>query len=87
MDWIKYGQQHLLNRKIVAVRYMTEKEQAEVGWSYRPIVLHLDNGSMIYPSMDDEGNDAGALFGQDKKGKELVFPVLRSNLEGRNNGS
>jgi len=47
----------------------------QMGWYSRPIVIHLDDGSMIFPSQDDEGNDGGALFGQGPDGKDLTFPV------------
>jgi len=36
----------------------------------------LDNGTLCIPSMDDEGNDGGSLFYQEK-GKELdCLPVI-----------
>lgn len=62
----------LIGRKIVDVRPMTAFEQNQEGWETRhkaTRVLVLDNGDKIYPSSDDEGNDAGTLFGMDKKGK------------------
>jgi hypothetical protein len=33
-----------------------------LGWDKSGIVLMLDDGTYIYPSRDDEGNGAGALF-------------------------
>jgi len=38
-------------------------------------VIELDDGSQIFPSQDDEGNDGGALFGQGSDGDEWTFPV------------
>jgi hypothetical protein len=35
----------------------------------------LDDGNMIYPSSDDEGNNAGALFTCDPA--QPTLPVLR----------
>jgi hypothetical protein len=47
-----------------------------MGWYKRPICFELDNGTLCIPSMDDEGNDGGSLFYQEK-GKELdVLPVI-----------
>ena len=60
--WTKQAEQVLLGRTIVKVRYMTEAECNEQIWSHRAIVLELDNGVLVYPSRDDEGNDAGALL-------------------------
>ena len=33
-----------------------------MGWDYQPCELHLNDGTIITPSADDEGNNAGALF-------------------------
>lgn len=74
--WVEYAQDHLLNKKIVAVRYMTHAEMAKIGWYCRCVVFQLDDGTIIFPSRDDEGNDAGALFGQGTDGESLTFPVL-----------
>jgi hypothetical protein len=55
---------------------MTPAEAREMGWHHRPLVLVMDDGTLLFPSSDDAGNDAGALFGQDPKGGDLTFPVL-----------
>ena len=73
--WNNYGKKHLVGRKIKGVRWLTSKEAEQMGWYSRPIVIHLHDGSMIFPSQDDEGNDGGALFGQGPDGEELTFPV------------
>ncbi len=64
--WIKDIEKVLLGKKIVSIRYMTKKEMKEMGWYKRPIILQLDDGNIIYPSMDDEGNNGGALFTNDQ---------------------
>jgi hypothetical protein len=40
------------------------------GWQKRetPMVLVLSSGTILYPSQDTEGNDAGALFGMTSDG-------------------
>jgi hypothetical protein len=58
----------LEGRTIVAVRKMRPAEAKREGWDLRwahgaPPVLVLDDGQVIYPSQDDEGNGPGALFG------------------------
>jgi hypothetical protein len=60
--WIDVAKKQLLNRKIVDVRYLTIEEMENLGWYERSVVMILDDGNMIYPSQDDEGNGAGALF-------------------------
>jgi hypothetical protein len=52
----------LVGRKIQEVRYMTEKEADDMGWCDRPVVILLDDGTMLWPSKDDEGNAAGVIF-------------------------
>lgn len=73
--WVKYGREHLKGRKIKDVRYMETDEVNGLGWSCGAIVIELDNGTLLYPSCDDEGNNAGALFGNTPN-ESLTFPVL-----------
>ena len=73
--WLKEAKEQLLNRKIVMVRYMTKDEMEGLGWYNRPVVMVLDDGNIIYPSADDEGNNGGALFTCDDVNP--VLPVLR----------
>jgi hypothetical protein len=73
--WNGYGKRHLVGRKIESVRWLSEEECEGMGWHSRPIALHLDDGTIIFPSKDDEGNNGGALFGQGPGGEKLTFPV------------
>jgi hypothetical protein len=75
-QWTKEARKHLLNRKIVEVRYLSAAEATALGWYQRSIVLVLDNGALFFASQDDEGNGAGALFGQGPKGESITLPVL-----------
>ena len=72
--WTKIATEQLVGRTIVAVRYMTLDEQKDLGWYSRPVVLQLSDGNLIYPSKDDEGNDAGALF--TANASNSVLPVI-----------
>ena len=60
-DWTNRIKQRLVGRTIVGVRYMTSEEADASGWHHRPVVLILDDGHILFPMMDDEGNDGGAL--------------------------
>ena len=55
----------LVDRTIVEVRYMNADERDAHDWLQSAIVLVLDNGMCVYPSIDDEGNGAGSLFTTD----------------------
>jgi len=52
-------------KKIVALRQMTKAELKREGWENEQgcMCLELEGGSILYPSRDEEGNGAGALFG------------------------
>ena len=55
----------LVGRRIVEVRAMSAPELEAEGWPPDETVpvLVLDNGTLLFPSRDDEGNGPGALFG------------------------
>ena len=75
-EWTNKSKEVLQGRTITEVRYLNDEEMEMMGWYKRPICFELDNGTLCIPSMDDEGNDGGSLFYQEK-GKELdVLPVI-----------
>jgi len=73
--WTEIAKKQFLNKRIVSVRYLSLEEANEFGWMQRPIVLQLEDGNIIFPSRDDEGNDGGSLFTNNKN--ESVIPVIR----------
>jgi len=56
---------------------MTEEELAAEDWmalaGYVPVVLELDDGSLLYPSSDPKGNRPGALFGRTADDEPVQF--------------
>jgi hypothetical protein len=76
--WGEYAEERLVGRTVKSVRYLTPEETKEMGWYSRPLVIEFDDGSLIFPSRDDEGNGAGALFGQGPKPEheDWTFPVI-----------
>ena len=74
--WMDYAEKHLVGKTVKAVSWMTEKEAKPMDWYSRPLIIEFTDGSVIYPSADDEGNNGGALFGfSSADHKELTFPV------------
>lgn len=74
----------LIGRTIKSVRWMSPTEVEKIGWYSAPIVLTLDDETLLYPSRDDEGNDAGALFiqeGTKTKGIETIAPVINATYQ------
>jgi hypothetical protein len=61
-QWVKDIKKVVLNRQIVKVRYMTNEEVEHMGWYAAAVVFQLSDGTLLFPSRDDEGNDAGAIF-------------------------
>ena len=53
---------HLIGRKIVNVRHLNPKECDDLGWYKSPLTLELDDGTILIPQTDDEGNDGGAMM-------------------------
>lgn len=70
--WTNKAKEVLLNRRIVAVRYLTDAEMEDMGWYSKPLAIFLDNGEHLIISADDEGNDGGAIF----YGTNGVLPTL-----------
>lgn len=70
--WNERARYMLVGSTITAASYMSQAEADAAGFSHRPLVLELDNGRLLFPMADDEGNDGGALVADD-----FTFPVLR----------
>lgn len=60
--WTDEVSKLVVGRKITGFRYLSDKEQDDLGWCHAAPVLMLDDGNQIFASKDDEGNEAGALF-------------------------
>jgi predicted ribosome-associated RNA-binding protein Tma20 len=71
--WTKKSKEVLEGKTIVEVRYMNDQEMEDIGWSSRPIVFFLNDGTYCTLSQDDEGNDGGVLFYNENG----VLPTLR----------
>ena len=73
--WTKDCAKFLEGKTIKKVRYMTNEEAEAMGWFSRPLAIFFDDGSFVYASADDEGNDGGALF---TSSDDLpIIPVMR----------
>ena len=60
--WTVQAASVLEGRTIKKVRYLDEDELRSLYWGSTAIVLELDDGTLVFPSRDDEGNEAGALY-------------------------
>lgn len=78
--WSEKARKELVGRKIAYVRYLTKEEMDALGWTKSVLVIRLDDGTLLFPSMDDEGNDGGAMFGQGPNNEEVCYPVIADYL-------
>lgn len=74
--WNEQAKQVLQGKTIVEVRYLNDDEMEMMGWDKRPICFFLNDGTSCIISMDDEGNDGGALFYNDNG----VLPTLQKRF-------
>lgn len=65
----------IIGAKIINVRPMTQDEKELEGWEDQTVAIELDNGIVLYPSQDEEGNGGGALFGREGKRTFYVMGV------------
>ena len=75
----------LIGRTITKVRWLSPDESYKIfGWDFQPCEIHLDDGTILTPSADDEGNNAGAIF-TNIKGFETIpvdrRPVLSKKMK------
>jgi len=61
--WNELVNKYLVGRQIVKVKWLSPKESEKLmGWSQQPCQIYLDNGTVLTPSADDEGNEGGSIF-------------------------
>ena len=76
----------VIGRKIVDVISLNKKVIEKEGWDnspYNSVCLVLDDGSIIYPSQDEEGNGPGAFFGFKDDQSYYILPPLPEDMEGK----
>jgi hypothetical protein len=77
-EWQKKLKKHLVGRTIVKVEWLSPKRTEKLfGWTNQPCEIYLDNGTILTPSADDEGNDAGAI----KYKRNAYLGVFREEIE------
>ncbi len=69
--WSDKASKELRGKTIKEARYLTQKEVDKLGWYNSTLAIFFTDGSYIFPSADDEGNEAGALF-TNIKGLETI---------------
>lgn len=65
----------LKGKTISRCSYLSEEEAEKMGWYKRPLVIEFTDGSLMLPQMDDEGNDGGAMYFQEKDKYEIIYVI------------
>lgn len=70
----KFGS-YLNGKTIQKVAWLSDANMVRSMWYKRPIVIHFTDGSFLIPQSDDEGNDGGAMYYQDKKQSDVIYTL------------
>lgn len=73
--WSKDATKQLAGKVIKEVRWMTEEEVQASHWGRSAPVIVFDDGDVMYPMQDDEGNGPGALM-LNKPKNDFILPVI-----------
>jgi hypothetical protein len=63
----------IIGHKIVDIIRLPQEVADKLMWNDRPICLLLDNGLILFPSRDEESNEAGCFFGNYKDGSGFIL--------------
>lgn len=81
--WTEEARKKLVGRTVVSVDYLSRNDCTCVGWHESSVLIVFDDGTVVFPSQDDEGNGAGALFGQAPEGdpnSDWILPTIPVTL-------
>ena len=74
--WGGLAKKFLVGKKVREVRYMNDEELENLGFETANLVIWFDDGSFLYASMDDEGNDSGVICTSDPNTE--CYPSIRN---------
>ena len=72
----------LVGKTIKSCRYMTDEEIAKLGlehWGRRiNVIITFDDGTIAFPSQDDEMNSSGVLCAYRADGSKIAMPHIQN---------
>ena len=80
--WGGLASKFLVGKTIKHVRYMNDKELEDLGFETSNLAIFFEDGSFMYASMDDEGNDSGVICTNDPN-TECYPSIARTNRDFR----
>ena len=78
--WGGLASKFLVGKTIKYVRYMTDAELEDLGFETANLAIFFTDGSFLYASMDDEGNDSGVIRTNDPN-TECYPSIQRTNRD------
>lgn len=76
--WLAEATEMFVGRQIVSCRFLTAAEAEALGWERRPLVMTLDDGTLLIPSSDMNASNAGNWLTGDSK--IPIFPSLNTDF-------
>jgi hypothetical protein len=72
-EYVEDNYGHMVGLRVTEVRAMTTGEASSYGWDISvwktpPMMIFFDNGMVLIPSADAEGNESGHLFFEQHRG-------------------
>ena len=78
-NWNEEVSKRLVGKTITKVKWLDADNTYKLfGWTHQPCEIHLNDGTILTPSADDEGNEAGAIFTNLKDFQTI--PVFREPI-------
>jgi hypothetical protein len=63
----------MIGKVVRRVRFLTPGELRREGWTMKAVAVEFTDGTVLFASADDEGNDSGALFARNADGTSLAL--------------
>lgn len=60
-------------KMVKTVRFLDDAELEREGWERKTLAVEFTDGTLLFASCDDEGNDSGALFARKPDGTPIVL--------------
>ena len=70
---LKKFNEYLKGKTIKEVTWLGDKDMENMMWYKRPVIIHFDDGTILIPQSDDEGNDGGSMYYQSGDVSDTIY--------------
>lgn len=72
----------MIGKVVKRVRFLTPAELRREGWDAKAVAVEFTDGTVLFASADDEGNDSGVLAARQPDGTAInLWPTEREVAE------